>query len=317
MSVLSVILVICLQMTRQFADLLSRSNERIGVQQEGNRALALMVNQLRQAMLDQRPLLVGSSGEPVLAGEPERTLPWSDLMFICGPDGVLLPAKEAPGGHAVFFQAPLGNPAQAHAGRAFNEIGYYIDLNDGDPPPFVLARPKRLRLMQYRRRFEDTTVRAATKAARAGEGERGSWFQVPVGAGEDVQPVATNVLAMIIVPKVRGVEGLVPLPPQERGWSLFPGYLFDSQADGPRQHLPPELVEITLIVGGEESLNRHANRHPGTAFDFGQSLLFSEIQSADQYQSGLDELIRRLNDANIYHQIFTTTVRIEAGSHRL
>ena len=316
-GVLSLILVICLGLTNQFSVVISRSNELAGVYREGNSALTLIASHLRQAVLDSRPVLVNAAGERVLEQKPDKQMLWSDLMLICGPEAELLPGKTGVYSHAVFFQALMGDATRGRSGQALNEIGYFLDCNDGNPPSFVSNPGNRLRLMQYRRRPGTTTVQQIIRAARSGTGDRRDWYLSPVVGQTDVQPVANNILALIIVPKVKEGTGPINMQTNGRGWSTFSNYFFDSQASGSWQHRIPPMLEITLIVGSKESLNRYASKNPQTRFDFGQSTLFSSLTTADEYQAQLNAFSQELDSKSIYHRVFTTTVRLETGGNPL
>ncbi len=316
-SILSVLVVFCAQLLSHSTSLIKQSSEVMGAYKEGASAFDLMVSHLSAATVDSRPIGLKTDDTRALEDPPVKIGNWSDLMFVCGSPTDLGVTDHAVT-HGVFFQAPLGENTTSGAtptlGNALNELGYFVALNGGNAPGFLNAgsKPKRPRLMQFRRRPDRLKVITAVRST-----DPFAWFapalQVdidapPPPANSDpvaIYPVANNVIALVVLPQKLAAgttEKLVPLS----------SYAFNSRApaadDAEYRHRLPDAVTVTMVVAGEDSIQRYQAANPATTFDFNQSALFGD---PTMYQADLNTLVGNLNNARIQHRVFTTTIRLK------
>ncbi len=258
---------------------------------------------------------------------PTRYVRQSELHFVAGQarsgstTPPLLPAlANAAPGQAVFFQGPFGDHDTTDwigLNTLLNSWGYFVTFGDDrDTRPGFLApddpAPRhRFRLIEFRQPSEAFLVyREKLSASGTSPANLYRWFRDPVGAGQGLEVLAENVVALILRP-------LAPEGDLDQPTDLAPAYHYDTRAfqhnvggtfqrERSRHQLPP-LLEITLVVIDEASAVRLQSMHGDQAPDFGIDSLF---KNAANFADDLESLARTLEQQRVSHRILTRTVRL-------
>ncbi|HSI87170.1 MAG: Verru_Chthon cassette protein C [Candidatus Methylacidiphilales bacterium] len=227
----------------------------------------------------------------------------SDLHFICGKSLITNQV-----GHSIFFQATLGRTdVTAYQGMdtMLNACGYYITYGpDISRPAFLDTLPaaspqrNRFRLMQFLQPSQDLSVYSTTAPS-----DVKNWFSIPVNAGRNCQPLAENIIAMVILPRLSLGDTTVP-------GSLAPQYEYDSRnsANNTTFHQMPPVIDIVMVAIDEPSAIRLGNS--ATAPDLGVSTLF---QNASSLETDLRTLTTSLDARRITYRVFRTSVAIKGA----
>jgi uncharacterized protein (TIGR02599 family) len=260
---------------------------------------------------------------------PTRYARQSDLRFICGAAQSLCGTTTPPRpGHAIFFQAPLGevdSPTFDGLGNLLNNCGYYLEFNSdaAERPPFINAitppipERYRYRMMEVRQaanRFDLYSLTSGNLAYTSRD-----WIKKLVSGTPNTTPpvtppvhvLAENVIALVCLPKLA-------LNEDPTGTLLAPGYDYDSTVKktnpkvNPKNQLPP-LVQVTLVALDETTAARLANG--STPPPFGLESLFTSGQptSAARYTDDLQKLVDTLNARRLSHRVFTTNIAIRGA----
>jgi uncharacterized protein (TIGR02599 family) len=212
-------------------------------------------------------------------GNPIRYTRHSELRFLSGTG--LLPGEvdiEYPssGGHAVFFQAPLGFSADtqnASLKHLLNTWGYYLEFGDDSRqrPPFITADVAplrhRFRLMELCEPSERLSIYRYTSGKDSAGVPRSlgytgrEWMRLPLAdSGVSKRVVAENVVALVLLPRFasgdKRVNGKLISADE-----LAPRYDYDSsQASSDPElntkHQLPPVVQVTLVAVDEPSYSR-------------------------------------------------------------
>lgn len=294
---------LCFRINSHMSDVVGRNQELARMNRDGEMAMALITEHLSRATLFSQTQFVTPTARIIGDEAPGDLGPNSRLVFVSVPGSALgLPVGTIVT-HGIFFQSALGeDPGQEPSSslkNALNEIGYFVQVNDGNAPMIVKAPPVRPRLMQFRRWPREFQVYRLGEDPQAGAYE---WFGADLVQGRNVEPVISNVLALIITPKVRSTSA--PASEQEVSITrLVPqsSYIFDSTTTA----IFPDALEITLVVAGEQSLQRYAKANPGTNFDFGQYSSFTgNPQTRD---AELAAFLGELEKNKINYKVFSAT----------
>ena len=211
----------------------------------------------------------------------------SELRFISGPASDLLgvaPADHQRLTHGVFFQAPLGFTGTARYHGYENLLctwGYYLDLGSDVQlrPPFlttqIIPARYRPRLFELWQPSEENRIFKFTSGASGRNYFGRDWFRQPLaGATPPVRPLAENIVALLIIPRLAPadeaqVKGPVTADNADES-PLAPKYLYDSSPVStanppdsrhldprldPANQLPP-LLQVSMIAVDEVSAER-------------------------------------------------------------
>ncbi|MDQ3624380.1 MAG: hypothetical protein M3463_18120, partial [Verrucomicrobiota bacterium] len=267
----------------------------------------------------------------------------SELRFISGPAEQLLDEATVPRPtHAIFFQAPLGFVEDFAEFRGLDNLintwGYFLEFNSDleSAPGFLRAQIASNKLPErWRYRLMELMQPSETLLTYR-EGESRKWFQLPVLAASDrpVRPIAENVVALIILPRLSETEaepgdvtGTTIVPE----YALAPKYEYDSITDGEgsseakahlnsRHQLPP-VVQVTMVALDEPSASRLADRFgkkaPDLKIDSPRALFRKaeqlKIPPAESDLSDLQELEKNLVELKCNYRVFTTAVSIKGA----
>lgn len=233
-------------------------------------------------------------------------------------------AAELPG-HALFFQAPLGqSQGYRGLGTLLNARGYYIhfESNQDSRPPFLQGRqaqPKfRYRLMEYRPPAEKTGQETESLAGNAIY-KQADWYRQNLQAVS--RPIADNVLLLIISPEVtpeladeRRVEWIAPFYRYRSRDADNSTAVLDNPTVGQdgtisqgTQHLLPPRVRVTLVACDEESFERWHSRNGNLPVDL-CSEAAADFSQARHYNQDLDRLKQYLTAEKLNFRVFIQTV---------
>ncbi len=282
-AIITLLMLMLMSMTNQTSALWQRTTGKLDQFRQARAAFETMTTRLSQATLN----VYWDYDSPTAPTKYQRR---SELRFLSGPaDEVFLkgaPPLTPPSGkqwvtHAVFFQAPFGI-TQTAGYKGFetmlNTWGYYLEYSDDStgrpailPPNFPPAR-WRYRLMEFRQPSENMMIFTKSSGPGSRTYSTREWFRTPMGSNPPVRPVADNIIALIITPRLaRADEAAVKVGSTGNDESpLAPAYLYDSAPfatppagdtrykDGrlnPIHQLPP-LLDVTMVAIDETTASR-------------------------------------------------------------
>ncbi len=318
-AVFLVILASAFAVFDQSSKAIRNSSAKIDSFQAARAAFDIMARKLSQATLNTYWDYYDAAGTPYrLAANPVGFVPtrygrYSDLHFISGASAGLLsqlpPKYTATAGQAVFYVAPLGltgRPDVKDVQDTLNACGFFIAFGSDEEgrPGFIQRAPSyRWRLLE----LNSPTEAFTTMQTSLGTG----WFTDPVKAGA-VRPVAENVIALIIWPR---------LPSQEdpAGTTLSPDFQYDSRTSRPwtgspprqdvQAHQLPPVLQMTMVVLDEKTAKRWENSaSPPAEITGALSGLFEN--DVTKVQDNLAELEKRLIAKRADYRIFNTSIAL-------
>jgi uncharacterized protein (TIGR02599 family) len=339
LSIFLMIMVSLVSVANLASRIKTRMEGNLGTFQEAAEAFDDLTRHLRSATLNTYisyypdPTLVGSDGQGMVEGvtgylAPRVYVRKSELHFV-----VCAASKNATGDAslhptgAVFFQEPIGYTTDTVNGyfglsSPLCSTGYFIEYSDNSDflPSFrgkKLQGTKRFRLM----RFLDTTENMAVYSSPYGALD--SWISAPLqltGNSRPVRPVAENIVALILTPKL--APGDTASGTGDRG---FPSdYTYNSKilvnsgtdlgisvtstpVQPTQQHQLPPIVNVTMVAIDEISAKRLAAQAGSAAPDLGLSDLF---QSVDKFDDDLVTLKATLQQKHLNYHVFQTDVAL-------
>jgi uncharacterized protein (TIGR02599 family) len=340
MAVLSVLMVFLAQVLSSTQQTWGQARARVGEYREARAAFDAIARRLSQATLNSYwGFRLDKNGNPDLYQRQ------SELHYASGSSAVLIPDAPLTAGHAVFFQAPLGetldgstvasSSSPAGLENLLNAWGWYVQYESDLPrrPDFLspdVAQPekKRFRLMEFRQPTEKLPLYRTVADPKGGsmpvpwiEAQSGrdglfQWFRSTLA--DDSQPVAENILAVLIQP-------IWPVTQGDTGsdTEAAPDYLYDTrryqwpessaQAERSRHQLPP-VVRLTVVALDEREWSAldpaRADALAEELTDLVNSTLFQK--SAD-YEKDLQQLEVELGQRRLGFRVFSTAVQIPAA----
>jgi uncharacterized protein (TIGR02599 family) len=340
MAVLSVLMIFLAQVLSDTQRTWGQAKARVGEFRESRAAFEAIARRLSQATLNSYwGYRLDSNGNPDLYQRQ------SELHYVSGPAAALLPQVQLASGHAVFFQAPLGQTLDASTSASssspaglenlLNAWGWYVQYESDLPrrPDFLqpdVAHPekKRFRLMEFRQPTEKLVLyRTITDPkggsmpipwieAQTSRDDLYEWFRNTLE--ENSQPVAENVLAVLIQP-------VWPVTNSTTGANTdaAPDYLYDtrryqwpensSQSFRSRHQLPP-VLRLTLVALDERSWGAldpvKADELAGDLVELVNRTLFKK---SSDYEKDLQQLELALGQHRIGFRVFSTAIQIPAA----
>ena len=344
-----------------------RTNARVSQFREARMAFDTITRNLTQATLNTYwentfdLVRTDSLGQQVTRARANQRQ--SELQFTCGPTTRLLTSasgsKGSYPGHAVFFQAPLGvtrlvasTGSQANTENMVNLLcgrGYFVEYGDDQPyrPPFLnqlnSVPPRfRLRLMEYSPTAEMNRIyadpfRLIDPADRTKIKNSRLWFQdalnttvqqnETVGSRAFTRPIAENILALIISPRIETNAGTGG--GNNQPFAIAPQYEFDSTlvtspgatliggSQGMQHQLPP-LLRVSMVVLDQRAAETLSGNDTLREQVLGQ--VSSLFVSAAEYDADLEgtleqpgKLKQLLMSNRLDYRVFTTTIALKQG----
>ena len=348
MAILSVLMLIISQMLGQMQRTWSSSVSKLSHFRDGRRVFDVMKRNLSQATLNTylRYLYGGGGANPFSpfgtganAAETANTMPlqyvrFSELQFICGPTGQVLPgiSPATNPGHALFFYAPLGfsgNPSNMPS--ALNGRGYFVKYSgDGNfRPPFLQGKVSerfRYRLMEYLLPTENITVYDNTVPFASYVGKFSQWAEGNADAWS--RPVADNIVGLYVSPKSplavggggivggaaggsgSGRDGRSGIAPDYFFNSADPGFLTGGAQPAYSHQLPPAVELVMVVIDEQSAVNLARENGDSAPLNLGDMDLFSAGASDDGFRKDLQRLQDYMNEQKINFRIFTATVAL-------
>ncbi|MCF7786513.1 MAG: Verru_Chthon cassette protein C [Prosthecobacter sp.] len=341
LAVLSVLMVVLAQVLSVTQRTWGRAKARTEEFRAARAAFDAIATRLSQATLNSYwGYKLDKDGNPVLYQRQ------SELHYVNGPVTTLLPSATPSAGHAIFFQAPLGESLDASGATVsaatpaglenlLNSWGWYALYESDLPrrPDFLQAGPahpekKRFRLMEFRQTTEKLPLFQLTSDPNGGtmpipwiEAQTGKenlykWFRDTLAA--DSQPVAENILAILIQP-------VWPSSGGQTGASTdaAPDYIFDTRrhqwpdltplAYRSRHQLPP-MLRLTLIALDERDWGGiDTAKADELAAELSELVNAKLFKLAADYEKDLQRLEAELVKRRLSFHIFSTAVQIPAA----
>lgn len=322
MGILSVLMLMLTVLLEQIQKSWRFSESRISQFREARVAFDVMTKNIGQASLNTYWDLKDEDGDGVYDGY-FRT---SELHFATMKAADLnVTGAQAPVGHAVFFQAPLGFSTEyRNLNNLFNGRGYFVAFG-GDKrfkPSFVKTDERfRFRLMEFRPPAESNQIFDDGQLERA-EGVPqvfDQWYRQAGGVGEGsfedhLNPLAENIISLFVSPRdslesVGGARG-------DTFSKIAPEYEFDSNTpkgvgfEAYAQQIPP-LVRVTMIAIDEAAAVRYENgQTPPAEFT---SPFNNRFEDSRKYDEDIEVMSRELNDNGISHKVFSSLVMLRSS----
>lgn len=321
MAVLSLLLMVVVGIVGETGAVVHKTTARASQFQEARTAFESMSRNLSQATLNtyydyfdsegKTRSDVGTSGIFVPASYGRQ----SELRFRSGPASALLATSASLNpAHAVFFQAPLGfsnGTNKAGLRNLLNTWGYYLEFRpDTDRPSFLSGATRyRYRLMEFMQPTEEMDIYS----------DPSQWLSTAAG-GNRSHVLASNIIALVILPKLPSQGNANDLTVDADGDKLAPNYAYDSTTTGAaanaetgskgalnsKNQLPP-VIEITMVGIDEASASRLENG--STPPDFGMDSLFSDAKP-DQRREDLATLQETLSASRASFRVFSTEISL-------
>lgn len=229
-------------------------------------------------------------------------------------------------GQEIYFQAPetfSADPDTRSTSGLLNACGFYVQYggNDSFRPASITSQRYRYRLMQGMQPTEALSVyKANPPASRQEPAWSDYWTDYwnkhewtadlenggVGGVGKCVAPLADNVIAFIIWPRLSAAD-------DPTGTGLTSNYQYDSKKDAisipqpiTANQLPP-TVQFTMVTITEASaarLDTNSNTPPQAIED----ALAGKFTDVAKYRDDIDDLSKKLSDKHIEFQVFNTSV---------
>ena len=278
-------------------------------------------------------------------GNPKHYERQSELHFVSGPVSTLLNNNILATGHAMFFQAPVGESIDSgrpvpsplspvELSGTLNGWGWYACFgSDLSRRPQFLESPavperKRFRLMEFRQPTEKLSLyRMVTpgnsdstplpwiedQSSQMGLYE---WFRAALAV--DSQPLAENILALVIQPLWPAAKGT-----DEKDIGVAPNYVYDSRrhqwpdasnlAARSRHQLPP-MMRLTLIALDERDWDAMETAQvESNAMQLRALVNNGLFADAELYENDIRKLEDELAGRKLGYRIFTTAVQLPAA----
>lgn len=337
MAVLSIILVLLSEVTRQTQQVAGQVQQKVEAFRETRAGLEAMARRAGQATLNS---YWGYN-------HPDRPTRWqrqSELHFATVySDDTLSSGANRASGHGFFFQAPFGYAGSEastdgdsrldYLEGLLNAWGYYVEFNSDLPArtPFlqredaIYPERKRFRLMELRIPSEDLSVMRPPSsdpdglpaiALESSESGVNQWFADATVRAEYARPIAENVLGMVVSPRLS--DGTLP----EGNSRIAPDYIYNSrryQFDGSSatallsRHQLPELLDITLIATDEVSWIRFEETYGETAPEVFLEEMGQRFQLVSNYEEDLEELKEWMIEQGLEPRVFRVAVPLRSS----
>lgn len=286
-AVFSIVALVAFSVLGQASSVWTRSNDKVQAFQSARLGFEIVTRTLGQATLN----TYLDYDDPA---RPVHYLRKSDLRIVAGLSG----SGPFPGtpntGTGIFFPTPLGYTHSADIrglDSALNACGYYVEFGkDPAQPGFVPGNPPyRYRLMQVLVPTEESEVLVSNS----------NWYSDPAVLEKYSQPVASNVIAVVIRPQID---------------VALTEYAYDSRAGADSYPQPatanqlPPSIHVTLVAIDEKSARRleSGGSEPGAI----KGMLAGKFANPSQYDQDLKTLSTSLAEAGIDYRVFASTVPI-------
>jgi len=320
MGVLAILILLIVQVTSQTSDVWRRTTAKADQFREARDAFEAITRNLSQATLNTYYDYFNAAGERRTSMNARSFVParygrHSELRFQTGRASDLVggPAANRPT-HGIFFQAPLGftvDEANASFSKLLNTWGYYIEFRpDTDRPSFMTgATQRRYRLMEFMEPAEDLNVYQNPDG----------WLDAVAG-GTKSHVIASNIIALVILPKLPSVGPAGDPTVDPDGDNLAPSYEYDSTSEGQASagpeynslHQLPPVVEVTMVAIDASSAANLEMENGTSPPNFGLGSMFQSADPEDKKED-LAALVGNLAARRINYRVFSTEVSLRGA----
>ena len=222
-------------------------------------------------------------------------------------------------GHAVIFQAPLGQTLDAQSiYRPLKNLlctrGYFVQYGtDASFLPSELYAQNRLR-ERYRYRLVEYQPPTEFNAVYA-NGAKGDWTTISMGTGSQyLRIVASNIVAMVLAPSFSQAEvgnGNATLGRRVQDAMYdYNSYTAGSFGGRSTRYRMPASVQVVMVAMDEESAARLS---PGTAAPDVLGRAGANFTSADSLERDIKAVRDYLNGQKMNYRIFSSNVFLIAN----
>ncbi len=288
-----------------------RSSDKIEAFQDARGAFETMTRTLSQATLNTYYEYFDSAGRPAsdagYSGTPSRYGRQSDLHFVAGKS--LLNGQV---GHAVFFQAPLGEAGNQYAklDALLNACGFFIRFGDDASTSSLSGRPPVLDAsalpLRYRFRLMEMSQPAEQMKIYNSTGTQ--WFTDALATSPPkTRVLAENIVALVILPKQPDTEE--PADPTQR---IGADYEYDTRTtwSGTKQpatmnQLCPVLKIVMIAIDETSALRLQGNSSSVPDLGYVPDSVF---RKASELTGDLAKVEAALSAKHIGYRVFQTEI---------
>lgn len=288
-----------------------RSSDKIEAFQDARGAFEAMTRTLSQATLNTYYEYFDSAGKPAsdagYSGTPSRYGRQSDLQFVSGK--ALLSGQV---GHAVFFQAPLGETGTPYEklDSLLNACGFFVQFGNDASASSLSGRPPMLdgssMPLRYRYRLMEMSQPAEQMKIYNSTGTQ--WFTDALAASPPkARVLAENIVALVILPKQPDTEE--PADPTQR---IGADYEYDTRTtwSGTKQpakmnQLCPVLKIVMIAIDETSALRLQGSSSSAPDLGYAPGSVF---QKAEQLTGDLAKVETALSAKHIGYRVFQTEI---------
>jgi uncharacterized protein (TIGR02599 family) len=306
MAILSIMVVLMLGVLQSTSDAWRRNTERSKAFAASRAAFESMTRSISAATLNtyQDYYDTNRSNRPSgsLTFVPAVYGRRSDLHFTTGTN--LVTAQK---GGAIFMVVPFdyeSNNTNDYSSGQLNGIGYFVRFTTNSLAPSGVSNAHRYRLMQFLQPTEQLMVMNTTNTA---------WFTNNVNANTNIFPIADNVVAFAVLPKLSDREST-------NAGILATNFSYDTRMTWPtsatnqptNMHQLPPVVQVIMVVLDESSAKRIENgtTEPTAALGFDPASVFT---SPANLETNLDTISAALSAKRLNYRIFRSEIPIRSA----
>lgn len=224
----------------------------------------------------------------------------SDLHFVTG--NALVTGQQ---GGGVFFTAPFDfdtNSITSATGGQLNGIGFFVRFSADTLPAFITNNPPRYRLFQF---LQPTTSLKTMNTNFSGN----AWFTNDVNASNNCYPLAANIVAFAVLPKLSERENT-------NLNSLTTDFAYDSRmpwtggSQPTNMHQLPPVVRVAMVALDESSAKRIQNGATAPDLGYDPATIFD---TAATLETSLDTIATKLSEKNLKYRVFRADIPIRGA----
>jgi uncharacterized protein (TIGR02599 family) len=225
----------------------------------------------------------------------------SDLHFVTG--NALVNGQQ---GGGVFFTAPFDfdtNATPPATGGQLNGVGYFVQFStDPTLPAFITNNPPRYRLFQF---LQPTTSLKVMNTNFPGN----AWFTNDVNASSNCYPLAANIVAFAVLPKLSEREN-TNLNSLSTDFSYDSRMAWSGVTQPTNMHQLPPVVRVVMVTLDETSAARIQNGANAPDLGYDPSTIFD---TAANLETRLGTIEAKLSGKNLKYRVFRADIPIRAA----
>ena len=306
MAILAVMVVLMLGVLQSTSDAWRRNTERSKAFASSRAAFESMTRSISAATLNTYQDYYDANRSNRASGSltfvPAVYGRRSDLHFTTGTNLVT-----GQNGVAIFMVVPFdyesANTNDYSSGQ-LNGFGYFVRFTTNSLAPNGVSNSYRYRLMQFLQPTEKLMVMNTNYYPN-------SWFTTDVNANSNTFPIADNVVAFAILPKLSDRENA-------NAAALAPNFSYNSRmtwssgSQPTNMHQLPPVVQVVMVVLDESSARRIENgsTEPISALGFNPASVFT---SPANLEADLKTISDALSAKRLNYRIFRSEIPIRSA----